>query len=109
MTPTPRPQVAGNVPSSSIHTGPHLRQLLRRYSHCCSHLCSLGWVHSLQQLSHLRRVVRLASGPEDKRIKAKQSLVTKNSYINTEYVHNPAMLGYVAIFGVWGKAGVKPK
>lgn len=57
--------LAGIRLSSSRHTGSHLRELLGRYSHCCSRLCSLGGVHSLQQLSHLRRV-RLASRPEDK-------------------------------------------
>ena len=55
------------VQPGSLTTGPHLCKLLRRHSHCCSHLCPLGWAHSLQQLSHLRSVVRLASTPEDKR------------------------------------------
>ena len=47
--------------------GCHLRELLRRHSHRCGHLCSLGWIHSLEHLSHLGRAIRLASSPADTR------------------------------------------
>lgn len=43
----------------------HLRKLLRRHSHCSCHLCSLCRAHALQQLSHLGRVIGLASGAAD--------------------------------------------